>query len=118
VYKRQGEEVELISLRELMAIQAVWAREPRMPFHVSTLVNEIEPKFVVMNTIEDQRAQLEGELLLEACGGDVGQVELIQKLVGAYSTQETKLRKRGLEEEFNFLIDMYLKSIKAEESAA
>ena len=114
-----GEEVELISLRELMAIQAVWAREPRMPFHVSTLVNEIEPKFVVMNTIEDQRAQLEGQLLLEACGGDVGQVELIQKLVSAYSTKETKLRKRGLEEEFNFHVDEYIKhTLQTEETAA
>lgn len=101
----QGETLQLISHQELVAIQVLWYRDGIFKHQVSEIYNRIYETQIDMSKHEDKFRE-EEELLREVFQPD--HVELIQKSLKIMKTKSLMVKKRGLQNDIENLLDEYL----------
>lgn len=110
--------IELIKNTELIAIQIIWRRDLAVPNKnykeitnyetVSEIYNKIYHKELDMKTLDD-KIQKEIDLLKSVCNSDNHDFSLIQELLELQKQKALLIRKRGLKDEMEQVIEKYLK---------
>ncbi|MCW3072886.1 MAG: sulfurtransferase [Bacteroidetes bacterium] len=98
---------QLISNQELIAIQVQWYRDGIFSHKVSDIYNKIYNKDFKMGK-HDEKFKKEEELLSKVCNESTEQVELIQRMLAVQKAKTLMLRKRGLQNELENVLDQYL----------
>jgi DNA sulfur modification protein DndC len=105
IQNQQGETLQLISHQELVAIQVLWYRDGIFNHKVSEIYNRIYETPIDMGKHEVKLRE-EEELLHEVFQPD--HVELIQKSLKIMKTKSLMVRKRGIQNDIENLLDEYL----------
>ena len=105
IQQQQGETLQLISHQELVAIQVLWYRDGIFNHKVSDIYNRIYETPIDMSKHEDKFRE-EEKLLREVFQPD--HVELIQKSLKIMKTKSLMVKKRGLQNDIENLLDEYL----------
>lgn len=99
--------MSLISYQELIAIQVIWYRDGIFDHRVSDIYNEVFEKQIDMSKYEEQFEQ-EHQLLKEACGDNLENVQLIEDLLKVQKTKMLLRRKHGLNNELENTLDQFI----------
>jgi DNA sulfur modification protein DndC len=99
---------ELISKQELIAIQISWYRDAIFNHSVAEIYNKIFNCEINMTKVIEKFKQ-EEELLKKTCNNDEAEFNLIQKMLSVQKTKTLMLRKRGLLNDIENVLDAHLK---------
>lgn len=100
--------IELITNQELIAIQTIWYRDFIFNQKVSEIYrNSYKVELDMKNKSEKKEREL--ELLKLSCEKDPQDFELIQELLALQKSKALLNRKRGLREDIELRIEVYLK---------
>lgn len=105
IQQSQGETTQLISHQELVAIQVLWYRDGIFNQKVSDIYNRIYETPIDMSKHEDKFRE-EEELLHEVFEPE--HVDLIQKSLKIMKTKSLMVRKRGLQNDIENLLEEFL----------
>jgi DNA sulfur modification protein DndC len=100
--------LDLISNKELIAIQMNWYRDLIFDFKVADIYNEVYNKNLIMQDI-NLKQQKEIELLKSVCNGSKSDFYLIQELLTLQKNKALLNRKRGLKDDMENVIEKYLR---------
>lgn len=101
-------EINLISHQELVAIQANWYRDAYYKYKVADIYNEIYNIQIDMDK-KNENLQFENELLKKAAKDSEEKFELFNGMLATQKTKTLLVRKRGLLQDLEHQIDVYLK---------
>lgn len=118
IQETQGETMQLISHQELIAIQVIWYRDGILKYIVADIYNAIFDIQIKMSNYEEKKNQ-EIQLLKE-CFEDEIDFEFIQKSLNVLRTKTLIVKKRGLSNDIENLVEeavnrQKLKSLYGEE---
>lgn len=109
----ENEGVELITHQEMVLIQYYWFRDSFFKTKVSDIFNKIyKTKFDMSKQEEKQKQEI--DLLLKSCKQEPKDVELIQDLLALQKTKTLMMRKRGLIDDIENRLDVFIKELKKE----
>lgn len=111
IQAEQGETMQLISHQELVAIQVTWYRDSIFNHKVADIYNSVYNIQLDMHKHEDKFRQ-EEELLREVCADQPEDFDLIQKSLKVLKTKTLMVKKRGLQNEVENLLDKHLRDEK------
>lgn len=106
----QGETLQLITHQELIAIQVIWYRDGILKYKVADIYNAIFDIHLKINK-HQERIQQEEQLLREIFEGDI-EYEFIQKSLNIMKTKSLLVKKRGLSNDIENLLDEALNKQK------
>jgi DNA sulfur modification protein DndC len=106
IQETQGE-VELITHQELIAIDLQWHRDAIFQPKVADIYNEVYNKEIVM-TKKNEKLQEEEKLLQEVCKTHPEDADLIQSMLLFQKSKALMLRKRGLQNDLENILDSHL----------
>jgi len=100
--------LELITNQELIAIQVTWSRDLYFDKKVSQIYNKVFNITLDMKD-KDERQEKEHKLLLEACGNDELEFNLIQDFLQLQKSKTLMIRKRGLQADIENRLERFIK---------
>jgi DNA sulfur modification protein DndC len=110
--------IELINNSELIAIQIIWRRDIAQPKienkslleyeTVSDIYNKIFNKELDMKNL-DEKIRKEIELLKSVCNDESSDYEIIQELLEVQKSKAFLIRKKGLKDDIDNVIEKYIK---------
>ena len=103
IQETQGENLQLITHQELIAIQVIWYRDGILKYKVADTYNSIFNSHIDMSKHEEKYRQ-EEELLKEVFTEDE-EFEFIQKSLNVLKTKTLMVKKRGLSNDIENLLD-------------
>lgn len=110
VQETQGETLQLITHQELIAIQVIWYRDGILKYKVADIYNSIFDIHLKINK-HQERIQQEEQLLREIFEDDI-EYEFIQKSLNVMKTKSLLVKKRGLSNDIENLLDEALNKQK------
>lgn len=110
IQETQGETLQLITHQELIAIQVIWYRDGILKYKVADIYNSIFDIHLKINK-HQERIQQEEQLLREIFKGDI-EYEFIQKSLNVMKTKSLLVKKRGLSNDIENLLDEALNKQK------
>ena len=108
IQAEQGETMQLISHQELVAIQVTWYRDSIFEFKVADIYNAVYNIHLDMHKHEDKFRQ-EEELLREVCADQPEDFDLIQQSLKVLKTKTLMVKKRGLQNDIEHLLELHLR---------
>lgn len=111
----QGEDMQLISHQELIAIQLAWYRDGIFQFKVADIYNQINEQQLVISNKYTEKFRREEQLLREICKDDPDDFDFIQECLVLQRNRSLMMRKHGLKAELERHLERYIvkKRIKA-----
>lgn len=100
----QGEDMELISHQELVAIQLTWYRDGIFNQNVADIYNAINEQQIDMSKHEE-KFKREESLLREVCAENPEDFDLIQESLTLQKNKSLMVRKRGLKKDLENRLD-------------
>ncbi len=110
IQETQGETLQLITHQELIAIQVIWYRDGILKYKVADIYNSIFNIYLKISK-HQERIQQEEQLLREIFEGDI-EYEFIQKSLNVMKTKSLLVKKRGLSNDIENLLDEALNKQK------
>lgn len=110
IQETQGENMQLITHQELIAIQVIWYRDGILKYKVADIYNSIFNAHIDMSKHEEKFRQ-EEELLREVFT-DEDEFEFIQKSLNVLKTKTLMVKKRGLSSDIENLVEEQLNKKK------
>lgn len=110
IQEMQGENMQLITHQELIAIQVIWYRDGILKYKVADIYNSIFNTHIDMSKHEEKFRQ-EKELLREIFTDD-DEFEFIQKSLNVLKTKTLMVKKRGLSSDIENLVEEQLNKKK------
>lgn len=98
IQRSQGEDLQLISHQELVAIQVIWYRDGIFKHNVADIYNGIHEQQIDMSKHEEKFKQ-EEQLLREICAETPEDFDFIQECLTLQKNKSLMVRKRGLKED-------------------
>ncbi|MGA0559257.1 DNA phosphorothioation system sulfurtransferase DndC [Larkinella sp. VNQ87] len=111
IQAEQGESMQLISHQELVAIQVTWYRDSIFNAKVADIYNSVYNVQLDMQKHEEKFRQ-EEELLREVCADQPQDFDLIQQSLKVLKTKTLMVKKRGLQNEIENLLDRHIRTEK------
>ena len=108
IQAQQGETMQLISHQELVAIQVTWYRDSIFEFKVADIYNAVYNIHIDMHKHEDKFWQ-EEELLRQVCADQPEDFDLIQQSLKVLKTKTLMVKKRGLQNDIEHLLELHLR---------
>lgn len=103
IQESQGEMMQLITHQELIAIQVIWFRDGILRHKVADIYNSIYNTHIDMSKHEDKFRQ--EEKLLREIFNDEDEFEFIQKSLNILKTKTLMVKKRGLANDIENLVE-------------
>ena len=103
----QGEDMQLISHQELVAIQLTWSRDGIFNHKVADIYNQINEQQIDMSKHEE-KFKREEQLLRDVCADAPGDFELIQELLTLQKNKSLMKRKHNLKDELERHVERHL----------
>ena len=103
----QGEDMQLISHQELVAIQLTWYRDGIFNHKVADIYNQINEQQIDMSKHEE-KFKREEQLLRDVCADAPGDFELIQELLTLQKNKSLMKRKHNLKDELERHVERHL----------
>ena len=107
----QGEDMQLISHQELVAIQLTWYRDGIFNHKVADIYNQINEQQIDMSKHEE-KFKREEQLLRDVCADAPGDFELIQELLTLQKNKSLMKRKHNLKDELERHVELHLAKTK------
>ena len=107
----QGEDMQLISHQELVAIQLTWYRDGIFNHKVADIYNQINEQQIDMSKHEE-KFKREEQLLRDVCADNPDDFNLIQELLTLQKNKSLLVKKRNLKDEFERHIELHLAKTK------
>ena len=107
----QGEDMQLISHQELVAIQLTWYRDGIFNYKVADIYNQINEQQIDMSKHEE-KFKREEQLLRDVCADAPGDFELIQELLTLQKNKSLMKRKHNLKDELERHVELHLAKTK------
>jgi DNA sulfur modification protein DndC len=107
IQQELGETLQLISHQELIAIQVIWYREGLFRNSVADIYNSIFNTHIDMSK-RVLKMREEEQLLREVCSDSPDQFDLIQNAVKLVKSKSIMVKKRGMQNDIEKLLDDYL----------
>jgi DNA sulfur modification protein DndC len=98
IQQSQGEDMQLISHQELVAIQVIWYRDGIFNHNVADIYNSINEQQIDMSKHEEKFKQ-EEKLLREICAENPEDYDFIQECLMLQKNKSLMVRKRGLKDD-------------------
>lgn len=106
----QGEDTQLISHQELVAVQLAWYRDGIFNFKVADIYNQINEQQIDMSKHEE-KFKREEKLLREVCAEHPEDFDFIQESLTLQKNKSLMVRKQGLKKD----LENYLEQVLAKE---
>jgi DNA sulfur modification protein DndC len=110
IQESQGETIQLITHQELIAIQVTWYRDGILNLKVSDIYNSIFDIQLKVDKHQERRNQ-EEQLLREVFDDEI-EFEFIQKSLNVLRTKTLMLKKRGLSNDIENLVEQAINKYK------
>lgn len=107
----QGEDIQLISHQELVAIQLTWYRDGIFNHKVADIYNAINEQQMDISKHEE-KFKREEQLLREVCADNPEDFNLIQELLALQKNKSLMKTKRNLKDELEQHIERHLAKMK------
>ncbi|MCY7350603.1 MAG: DNA phosphorothioation system sulfurtransferase DndC [Cytophagaceae bacterium] len=107
----QGEDMQLISHQELVAIQLTWYRDGIFNHKVADIYNAINEQQLDMSKHEE-KFKREEQLLRDVCADNPDDFNLIQELLTLQKNKSLLVKKRNLKDELERHIELHLAKTK------
>ncbi|CAN5428544.1 DNA phosphorothioation system sulfurtransferase DndC [soil metagenome] len=104
----QGEDMQLISHQELVAIQLAWYRDGIFNVKVANIYNQIYEHHIVIQDKHTEKYALEERLLREVCADNPEDFDFIQECLILQRNKSLMMRKRGLKAELELHLERYI----------
>jgi DNA sulfur modification protein DndC len=104
----QGEDMQLISHQELVAIQLTWYRDGIFNHKVADIYNQINEQQIVISNKHTEKFRREEQLLREVCKDHPDDFNLIQELLVLQKNKSLMKRKQGLQEDLERHLERYI----------
>lgn len=112
----QGEDMQLISHQELVAVQLTWYRDGIFNYKVADIYNAINEQ--QMDTSKhEEKFKREEQLLREVCADNPEDFDLIQELLALQKNKSLMKTKRNLKDELEQHIERHLAKMKRSEES-
>ena len=113
IQQSQGEEMQLISHQELVAIQVIWYRDGIFNHNVADIYNGINEQQIDMSKHEEKFKQ-EEKLLREICAQNPNDYDFIQECLKLQKNKSLMIRKRGLKDDLENRLEQAIARNKKE----
>ena len=104
----QGEDMQLISHQELVAIQLTWYRDGIFNLKVADIYNQINEHQIVIENNHTERYRQEEQLLREVCADYPDDFNFIQECLVLQRNKSLMVRKQGLKAELELHLERYI----------
>ncbi len=104
----QGEDMQLISHQELVAIQLTWYRDGVFNHKVADIYNGINEQRIEIVSKHIEKYQREEQLLREVCADYPDDFDFIQECLILQKNRSLMIRKRGLTDELERHLERYI----------
>jgi DNA sulfur modification protein DndC len=104
----QGEDMQLISHQELVAIQLTWYRDGVFSYKVADIYNGIYEQSIEIVSKHIEKYQREEQLLREVCADHPDDFDFIQECLILQKNRSLMIRKRGLTDELERHLERYI----------
>ncbi|MBC7569106.1 MAG: DNA phosphorothioation system sulfurtransferase DndC [Spirosoma sp.] len=104
----QGEDMQLISHQELVAIQLTWYRDGIFTHKVADIYNQINEQQIVVSNKYLEKYQQEEQLLRDVCAENPEDFYFIQECLLLQRNKSLLIRKQGLKSELEKHLERYV----------
>ncbi|GAB2528078.1 DNA phosphorothioation system sulfurtransferase DndC [Spirosoma aerophilum] len=112
----QGEDMQLISHQELVAIQLTWYRDGIFNVKVADIYNQINEQKIVISDKYTDKYRHEEQLLREVCADHPEDFDFIQECLVLQRNKSLMMRKRGLKDELELHLERYIMKQRIKDS--
>ncbi len=107
IQQAQGEDMQLISHQELVAIQLTWYRDGIFNLKVADIYNQINEQQIDMSKHEE-KFKREEQLLREVCADNPEDFDFIQESLTLQKNKSLMVRKQGLKKDLDNRLEQAL----------